>query len=56
MTENIQWFVREKKLKTGRVVKWRERTLPDGSLEQVFDDEDQQRVSGAQPITVREAA
>lgn len=52
MASKIEWYQREKKLLSGRVVVWRERTLPNGEIEQVFDDEDQQRVSGVQPVTV----
>ncbi len=52
-----EWFYRERKLASGRIERWREREVEPGVFERVFDDDGgQERISAAQPVTVRESA
>ena len=50
-----KWVSREEKTASGRVVKWRERQLKDGSFERIFEGEGFERTSSAQPVSVRAA-
>lgn len=48
-----EWHDRERTLKNGTVVRWKERSIGDGEVERVYEDEGQFRVSDPQPVTLK---
>jgi hypothetical protein len=46
------WRTRERKI-DGRVVRWKERSLGNGEVERIYEDEGEVRTSAPAPLSVR---
>jgi hypothetical protein len=51
--KTTEWQNREKRLESGKIVRWRERDLGNGEVERIYED-GETRTSAPQPANVRD--